>query len=101
MEKKEIKVDYSGSGVKTLNGFADFFIIIGILSSIALAVSVGLFLESLETGDSDGGILFPSSLASMVMSFAAGAICKGLSNIAKTSLFQRTILKEKYTFTEK
>jgi len=103
-EKETIVINYQGSGVKTLNGFGTFLFVI---ASIAMLVAViGFFMylgndmdSSKEMKDALTGLSMASSFFPIAIgSFAGGAICKGLSTIAKTALYKRTLLEKQYCF---
>lgn len=103
MEKKDIKINYSKSGVKTLDGFGTLFIVIGFISVIVSLVNFGIYSEyagySYATERATMGLtLGASSLAIAFGSFLGGAICKGLSGIARSSLHQRAVLEQDYYF---
>ena len=103
-QKKEITVNYENSGVKTLKGFGAFFYVIGTLAMLCAAIGFIMYLshqgysyrEEALIGISLAASFFPISIGS----FAAGAICKGLSTIAKTALYKRLLLEEQYSFVE-
>src|SRR5690554_4594516 len=101
MEDKEIvKVDFKNSGVKTLKGFGVLFIIIAIIAT--LIAIIGLIIYK----GNEGGYFNDKAASGLSMAFnyflisvgtyPIGAICIGLSSIAKTSLYKRTLLEEKY-----
>jgi hypothetical protein len=93
-ERQEVVVNYANSGVITMKGFGILFIGMGVLS---VAVALVVLLAS------EGNLLGISASLSMLAIgfFAAGAICLGLSSIAKTALYQRTLLEQQYHFEEK
>ena len=102
--EKKVKVDYQGSGVKTLNGFGTFFFVI---ASIAVLVAVICFIMYLamdyssERANAMIGISLASSFFPIAIgAFAGGAICKGLSTIAKTALYKRILIEGQYRFVE-
>jgi hypothetical protein len=105
MKKKELIVSYENSGVKSLEGFGIFFHIIGSLA--LLTVIIGGFLYIVNIGNSyssdEATALLGASLAStffplVLISFFFGIVCMGLSSIAKTALYKRTILEQQYNF---
>jgi hypothetical protein len=91
MEKQKVTIDYRRSGVNTLNGFGRLFLIVGILLSFGTLIS--LFLD-IELGS------FIILIGASVSSFILGAICTCLSGIAKTSLYQRSLLEHQYDFVD-
>jgi len=100
-QKKEIKVNLKDSGVKTLNGFGTFFFVVAIIATFVTIIGLFMYL----TMDYESKRLIGISLASsffpiIIGSFAGGAICKGLSTIAKTALYKRILLEEQYHFKE-
>jgi hypothetical protein len=104
--KKEIKVNYQESGVKTLKGFGTFFLIIGSIAALITVIGFIMYLANdidsrFERENALTGIALASSLLPIsIGSFAGGAICKGLSSIAKTALYKRRLLEEQYSFVE-
>ncbi|MDR2970349.1 MAG: hypothetical protein LBU83_00260 [Bacteroidales bacterium] len=96
---KEKEVKYAGSGVKTLYGFGIAFYII---ASIAILITIiGIFtyfLADYSKEQINGLSLASSFFPIAISSFAGGAICQGLSTIAKTALFKKTLLEEQYNF---
>ncbi|WP_298649010.1 hypothetical protein [uncultured Proteiniphilum sp.] len=94
MEKKEIKVYYSGSGVQTLKGTGTFLFVLTFIS--AITALVGLVVSA---GGSEIGVsLTTTSVYLFFVCLIGGSICKGLSSIAKTALYKRTILETEYYF---
>jgi len=91
MEKQNVRISYSGSGVQTLNGFGTFFFIVAVISII-----VAVILTVSIVGIGTAGIFITNAISSL----AAGAICKGLSTIAKTALYKRMLLEKQYNFVE-
>ena len=99
-------VNYQGSGVKTLSGFGTFFFIIGSIAILITLIGFIMYLvndlnysserENALIGISVASSFFPISIGSL----AAGAICQGLSSIAKTSFYKRKLIEEKYSFFE-
>lgn len=103
--EKEIKVDFSGSGVKTLEGFGKFFFFIASISIIVALVGLFMYLSNIESYSGGDTAMKGISLASSffpisIGSFACGAISLGLSTITKTALFKRHLLEKQYTFVE-
>lgn len=104
--EKKLKVDYQGSGVKTLNGFGTFFFFIASVAMLVAVVGFIMYLAndmnySSEQENAMLGLSLASSLFPIAIgSFAGGAICKGLSTIAKTALYKRILLEEQYRFVE-
>ena len=103
---KRIEVNYKGSGVKTLAGFGTFFFIIASIAALFAAIGFIMYLANVmddrwEMANAMIGIsLVSSSLPIAIGSCAAGAICQGLSSIAKTALYKRTLLEKQYQFKE-
>jgi hypothetical protein len=96
---KEVKVNYKNSGVKTLRGIGKFFMVVGCIAS---AIAIISFVEFV-VNDSDhyGSTGLVSTFFMLALfSFAAGAICLGLSGIAKTALYNRALLEQQYEFEE-
>lgn len=91
MERKEIKVNFEKSGVKTLSGFGSWFIILG-------SIAVFIFIVSLV--NPENAYLAVGSLCVSIGLFLGGAICKGLSGIARSALYQREVLRQEYIFYE-
>jgi Na+/proline symporter len=104
-EKQKIVFSYENSGVKTLNGFGVFFFIIGAIA--VLVALIGLIMYVMNSGDSytdnKETAIIGISLASSFFPIAigllvSGAVCVGLSSIARTALYKRALLEEKYMF---
>lgn len=94
MEKKEIKVYYSGSGVRTLKDTGTFLFVIAVISAIMALVGLIISADDPEIGMS----ITTTSAYLFFVCLIGGAICKGLSSIAKTALYKRTILESEYYF---
>jgi hypothetical protein len=108
MEKKELIVNYEGGGVKTLSGFGVFFHIIGSLALLTAIIGGFLYLQNIEssyTSDEDKALLGASLARAFfplgLISFFFGAVCIGLSSIAKTALYKRTIFEQQYDIHDK
>jgi len=91
MEKQDVRINYSGSGVQTLDGFGTFFFIVAAISIIVAVISLMTII-----GIVSAGTFFSIAISSL----ASGAICKGLSTIAKTALYKRMLLEKRYNFVE-
>ncbi|MCL2327446.1 MAG: hypothetical protein FWC39_02910 [Bacteroidetes bacterium] len=87
MKKQQILINYSGSGVKTLKGFAIFFFIIAFIAMIVAILDCFLSFSL-------------SFFITPILLFVGGAICIGLSSIAKTALYKRMLLENQYQFVE-
>lgn len=102
--KEVIKVSYAKSGVKTLSGFATFFFVIAILSSVVAFVTFIWFLSELGGYHNDSAealAVFTSFIYVALACYLSGAICAGLSSIAETALMKRSLLEKDYYFEEK
>ena len=103
---KEIKINYKGSGVKTLDGFGTFFFVIASLAALVAVIGFIMYLANDMDSRSEmeyamiGLSLASSFLPIAIGSVAGGAICQGLSTIAKTALYKRTLLEKQYQFVE-
>jgi hypothetical protein len=103
MDKQEVIVNYSGSGVKTLKILVIIFTAAGLLCLTAALVGLAIFVVNFASDDDTELALFllmtflPSALGALTF----GAICQSLSNIAKTSLIQQTLLEQQYKLKEK
>lgn len=104
--EKKVKVDYQGSGVRTLNGFGTFFFVIASVAMLVAVIGFIMYLAndmdySRERENAIIGLSLASSLFPIAIgSFAGGAICKGLSTITKTALYKRILIEEQYRFTD-
>lgn len=91
--KPNVKVSYSGSGVKLTKNLSNVFIVISLLFLIAGIVFIAI---------SDGYELFISlavtSFIMFLIGLAISAALQALSSIAKTSLYQRLVLEQEYEF---
>jgi K+-sensing histidine kinase KdpD len=101
MEKQEINVSYKGSGVKTLKGFGVFFFVIGSIALLVVVIAMYNYLDSHSSSDevaalSLAGVFSPIGCISLF----AGAVCTGLSSIAKVLLYKRMVLEQQYDFNE-
>jgi hypothetical protein len=105
-EKKVLVVNYQGSGVKTLNRFGVFFFVLGSIAMFVALIGGCIYLNNIGGYGSDKkDALVGASLAGTFFSLgiyllAAGAVCIGLSSIAKTALFKRVVLESEYEFQE-
>ena len=103
---EKVKISFEGSGVKTLNGFGTFFFIVASVAALVAVIGFIMYLAndmdySSEMKNAMIGISLASSFFPIsIGSFAGGAICKGLSTIAKTALYKRTLLEKQYQFVE-
>ncbi|MDR2410578.1 MAG: hypothetical protein LBE13_21045 [Bacteroidales bacterium] len=89
MKKKELKVNYKGSGVKTLEVFGTIFLVLGPLALLTALIGLSLVGEV--------SLIIASAFSQFgCAAFVIGAVCMGLSSIAKTALYKRTILEEQY-----
>jgi ABC-type transport system involved in multi-copper enzyme maturation permease subunit len=100
MEKEKIVVNYSVSGVKTLNGLGLFLLVVGV---VALFVALILAIVFIASEYSKSGAIATALSFSITgaTAFVSGAACLGLSNIARTALFKRTVLEHQYDFAER
>lgn len=99
MDKQKIYVYYKGSGVKTLEGFGTLFIVLGTIAATVIVICFFGYLMGSYKGDTVGALML-NLLPTSVGLYAFGAICKGLSTIAKTAVFKRQVLEEQYDFLE-
>jgi tellurite resistance protein TehA-like permease len=107
MEKKKVFIGNDDGGVKILNLFGILLFVLGAI--FALVVIIGLIIMFLanisefsrDEENSKIGLSLASSFFSITIgTLIAGAICKGLSSIAKTALYSRVILEQKNEFLE-
>ena len=96
MEKIDVRVNYKNSGVSTLKTTGIVLIVLGVISSLVAVIS---FLNMMKDEITDGAIL-GVSFASAIFFYTFGAISIGLSGIARSLLYQRMALEEKYYFIE-
>ena len=108
MEKQNIRINYSGSGVKTLNGLATFFFIMASVEALVFVIVFMRYIVNYMDYD------LPLELKTIIQAisvadsyfriaivfFASYTIFKLLSNTAKTALYKRTILEEQYCFVD-
>ena len=104
MEKQKIKVNYSGSGIKTLSGLGTFLLFIAVIYT---AADVLIFLDSdigsIEKPERFGWVVkyvINISLHFPIVIFVTGVICKILSALLKSPLYKRALLEEQYGFYE-
>lgn len=106
LKKKQIVIKgYPYSGVKTGNWFGVFFMVIGVLAVITTAIGFIMYLIASGSRYGEEDAILGLSLASTffpisIGSFASSAICLCVSTIARTALYQRTLLEETYDFVE-
>ena len=95
MNKKEIKVSYEVSGIKTLKWVGMLFTVIG-------AITLLLSVVALVVAFSDSGVFIEVAALFLVsiISLCGGAICLGLSSVAKTALYQRALMEYDSYFIE-
>jgi hypothetical protein len=101
-EKKVLEINYKGSGVKTLSGFGTLFYILAAISFIIAFLS--LFLDLLV--NSNNIFLYTiewiklyafwGSLFLALGQLFFGALCKGLSTIAKGALYQMSVVEKTF-----
>jgi hypothetical protein len=94
MEEKKVFVSYEGSGVKTLRGFGYMFIVLAAISALMLFVVLVL----LARGSDYAALMAVYAIVGGLFSCVFGALLLGLSGIAKTALYQRTLLEEEHEF---
>jgi len=101
-EKEVINVSYKGSGVKTMAGFGTFLFVVGSVAMLVAIIGFFIYVANYDSYYRDKAITGISLAASFfpiaIGSFAGGAICKGLSTIAKTALYKKTLLEKQYQF---
>lgn len=99
--KQKVVFNYKNSGVKTLNGFGVFFYVIGIIAAAITVIAFLAYLGDMDSSSGETGLSLASSFFPVTIgSFVSGAVCTGLSNIARTALYKRLLLEEKYLFEE-
>jgi hypothetical protein len=97
-KKPELKVFYTGSGVKTLRFIAGF---LGALCGICIVISlVCLCAYFLEPSRYFGDMTYISvSINMAILSVAClvfMAICRGLATIAEAALYKASIIEDEY-----
>jgi len=100
MEKQKIKVNYSGSGIRTLNVLGTFLLFIAVIYAV---IDVVVFLEDYIEQLNFGGIVknvISILLRFPLVIFAIGIVCKILSALLKLPLYKRALLEEQYDFYE-
>jgi hypothetical protein len=81
------------------------FFIVGVIALVIAAVG-GIIYLSPDSHSGGKSALLAASMAGKCfplgfISLLAGAVCTGLSSIAKTALYKRAILEEQYRFIER
>ena len=105
-EKIQIKVNVEGGGVRTLDFTGTLLMTIGIISAIVTIVGFIMYLVNKDGYSSDleyamiGISLASTFLPVAVCAIAGGAICSGLSTIARTALYKRKLMEQDYKFVE-
>lgn len=97
MDKKEVKVNYKGSGVNTLKETGTFLFVVAVISIIVAVIGLSISADDPGTGIP----LFITSISLFFVCLLGGAICKGLSSIAMTALYKRAVLETEYYFIDK
>jgi hypothetical protein len=92
---QQVKVNYKNSGVKTLSGFAIFFSVIG---GIALLSGLIICLVCLWNDDEINTALVSALISAGIVLLFFATMCVGLSGIAKTALYKRTLLEQEHDF---
>ncbi|MDR0385270.1 MAG: hypothetical protein LBH60_04255 [Prevotellaceae bacterium] len=96
MEKQELIVSYSGSGVRTLRGFGVFFFITGAVA-LFIALIGGINGYSSDNVTALTGVTLSGTFIQLgLILLFFGAVCAGLTGIAKTALYRRMIIEEQY-----
>lgn len=88
MEKEIIKINFEKSGVQTLMSLGYWFIVIASIGLIVFILSI----------NSENTSLIITSICVSLSSYFAGGLCLGLSGIARSALYQREVLRQKYDF---
>ena len=91
MEKETIIVYSKGSGVK---GLETLSVICYVVACLMVA---GGFIYSVDSYD---WLVFLASLAPALLFTVFGALLRGQSTIAKTALYKRIVMEQKYEFTD-
>ena len=101
MEKQKIKVNYSGSGIKTLSVLGTFLLFIAVIYAAidVIAFWKSDYIENLNFGGKVKNVI-SILLRFPIIIFATGVICKILSALLKLPLYKRTLLEEQYDFYE-
>lgn len=94
MDKNEICVDYAESGVKTLRVLSIVFFALTALVVICMLYAMGE--GDLNAFDDIGFCLL--YIGGALSSLGFGALLLGVSTIAKTALYKRSILESDYVF---
>jgi hypothetical protein len=104
-EKNILEINYEGSGVKTLSGFGTLFFVLAVISIIIAFLSLVLLLVGIESLNNmfytiQWNAFFVSllfaSLFFAIVQFFFGALCKGLSTIAKGTLYQMSVVEKTF-----
>ena len=103
MEKQKIKVNYSGSGIKTLSILGTFLLFIAViyaLIDVLIFLCSGISIYKIEIFGEVVKTVINISLHFPIAIFVAGVICKILSALLKSLLYKRALLEEQYDFYE-
>jgi hypothetical protein len=102
MDKQKLFLNYKGSGVKTLNGFAMFFYVLSSLflcvALIAIIGFISLYSDPLKFLSAVVSLMY---LHLAIVSAIFGVIFTLLSSIAKLVLYKRAILENRYFFIDR
>ena len=94
MEKENLRVNYSGSGINSLR----------VISVLNLIISIGgavvLFMYSMNIADSTSGQLIIYSIILLVSGITLSVILRAVAVIAENSLIQKAKLLQEFKIIE-
>lgn len=96
VEKTTIKINFEGSGVKTLTGLGDMFLALALFCLLGCVITLLSYMTAYSSQEALYLTLITTFLTSFIGLLTAYAICIGLSSIARTALYQRMIIEQKY-----
>lgn len=88
--KKQIKIDYEGTGIKTLKGYGVFFVCV----FIALLLTLFYVLFKIADYEEELIIYVPPLIAGALTALFFYAVCSSLSNINKNIHIMRMIKEQ-------
>ena len=94
MEKESFRIDYSGSGIRSLRFLSGFFVFVGIVGVILLVYSFSLLQSYSSSEKLLGGELLYGAISLVFSGIVISVLFRALSGIAENSLYQKTKLKK-------
>lgn len=95
MSKKNLRICYSGSGIRSLRGWATVLIIFSVISVILIIIGIS------NSDDSSGNIaLFIIGFSGILSGCIGAPLLRGIATIAETALIQKHLIMKEYDIKE-